>query len=162
MYPTTNWINYNENTGYFEVNPIMHSEKVGFSDIGYEEAIQMYNRTTCSANVSAPYNGVPIRINIFPFNYGNPVYDSGSDFLYYNYNLETLLLAVNQDSYCHHLGHKINNSPKLKVIFGGIKLYPSASFTISQCPNLEKVLFYFDGNNTVNISDCPAITLKSF
>lgn len=162
-YPNVDWINYNENTGYFEINPTMFGKKVGFTDIPYDEAVQIYNRACDSAALETPYNSSAIRINLPPYNYSNPTYDTTHCLAMYNGNIKTLLMAANENSYCHNVYTEFRTLPKLESIVGIILLAPYKTFNFIGCPMLKDVKIDIKGNNcTINLINSPLVSIASF
>lgn len=162
-YPNIDWINYNEDTGYFEINPTMFGNKVGLTDISYDEAVQIYNRTCDSAALETPYNTANIRINLPPYNYHNPVYDGEYCHARYNNNIKTLLMAASENSHCKGVYTEFRALPKLESIVGVIPLAPNRTFNFIDCPMLKDVKVHITGNNcTISLINSPLVSIASF
>lgn len=158
-YPGMDWIKYNADTGYFEINPLFAGIKVGRTDITYQEAIAIYNRATAGTNLMYTYNSQKARINLPPYNYGNPF--NVGQIISHNYTHEVLILALNYGSYVSGV-QPITTCPKLETIFGAITMTNNKDWSAKGCPNLKYIKFYFTGKNNIDISDSPLIALESF
>lgn len=156
--PNIDWINYNEDTGYFEINPTMFGKKVGFTDIGYKEAISIYERTGITKAVYNPYAGSNIRITM-------PLYNGG---VYTNSNLvaigdsmEVLCPVVNENTYIQHAFSALYMNKNLRTIFGQVLFQKNQNLSTNNIIGLENFHFELMGNNKINLKSAPHITYTS-
>lgn len=157
-YPNIDWINYNENTGYFEINPTMYGKEVGFTDIGYKEAISIYERTGITKTVNKPYIGLNIRITMPLYNGG--VY-SNSNLVAYGDSVEVLCPVVNENAYIQNAFSALCMNKNLRTIFGQVLFAKNTNLSTINTIRLENFHFNLMGNNKINLKSAPHITYTS-
>lgn len=152
-------IGYNATTDKFFVKAVFGKGiTIGLDDIEYTEAVRIYNRTTCAVNTQYLYNSIPIRINIPPYNYGNP-FSLGMQ-TSYNQNIQYLILQLSPSYASGFTG--ANNNPNLIGIAGGITFdYNNQTKNFHNNPKL-KYIFVRAGNGcTINVQDSPLLNIAS-
>ena len=155
---------YNAETGYFELN--------GLTDIGYEEALRIYDisyKSYKGQDLTKLYFGLtyytgkwierirtvlPIKIN---HNENKLVKVTSSSSL----QAISFLPNANTIVWCSTIENAFINSGELREVLTPIKMdyEVSNSNSFLNCPNLEKI--YFITKSSVNFQDSPKLSLES-
>lgn len=146
---------YNEETGYFELNTIL--------DIDYPEAREIMQQSDCKSIGSQPYRFVNMTSKIRTLMPNKTDGSITGRYLAYDNDIQVIQLFGYFGTTLTHskAGNVLLHSTNVRTVLGFIKI--NVNFSVTVCQKLEDICIYSDTKDglTINLVNSPLLSLES-